>query len=89
MIDLTRLNGHGLALNCDLIKFAEASPDTTISLVTGEKLIVRETCAELMERVRAYRAGVFREAWPDAAAAVSARTALTLKDAHAQETAEE
>ncbi len=38
MIDLTRLNGHRMVVNCDLIKFAEPAPDTTITLVTGEKL---------------------------------------------------
>ena len=56
MIELTRLNGNPMVLNSDLIKTAEASPDTMLSLVNGEKLIVRETCAEVMERVLAYRA---------------------------------
>jgi flagellar protein FlbD len=75
VIDLTRLNGHRLVVNCDLIKFAEAAPDTTISLVTGEKLIVRESCDELLALVRAYRGAVLSQAWPDAASALSARSA--------------
>jgi flagellar protein FlbD len=75
MIDLTRLNGHRLLVNCDLIKFAEAAPDTTISLVTGEKVIVLESCDELMARVRAYRSCVLEQAWPDAATALGARSA--------------
>jgi flagellar protein FlbD len=44
-----------MMLNSDLIKTAEASPDTMITLVNGEKLIVREAPAEIVERVLAYR----------------------------------
>lgn len=56
MIEVTRLNGNPMVLNSDLIKTAEASPDTMLTLINGEKLIVRETCAEVTERVIAYRA---------------------------------
>src|SRR5579872_985907 len=64
MIELTRLNGKPMVLNSDLIKTAEASPDTMLTLINGEKLIVREEIAEVVERVLAYRsrllAGVAR-----------------------------
>ena len=56
MIELTRLNGHPIVLNSDLIKTAEASPDTMLTLINGEKVIVREECGEVVERVIAYRA---------------------------------
>lgn len=56
MIELTRLNGRPMVLNSDLIKTAEASPDTMLTLINGEKLIVRETIGEIEERVLAYRA---------------------------------
>ena len=56
MIELTRLNGNHMVLNSDLIKTAEASPDTMLTLINGEKLIVREEPAEVVERVLAYRA---------------------------------
>ena len=75
MIDLTRLNGHRMVVNCDLIKFAEPSPDTTISLITGEKLIVLESCDELVERILAYRSRILAHAWPDAASALHAKAA--------------
>jgi len=78
MIDLTRLNGNRLVVNCDLIKFAEATPDTTLSLVTGEKLIVLETCDQLVARVHAYRGSVLAQAWPEAASALSAKSAATI-----------
>jgi flagellar protein FlbD len=56
MIELTRLNGKAMLLNSDLIKTAEASPDTMLTLINGEKLIVREDLAEVVERVLLYRA---------------------------------
>lgn len=55
MIELTRLNGNPMVVNSDLVKTAEASPDTMLTLITGEKLIVRETCEEVIELVLAYR----------------------------------
>jgi flagellar protein FlbD len=55
MIELTRLNGNALVVNSDLIKFAEASPDTMLTLINGEKIMVRESCFEVLERVIAYR----------------------------------
>jgi flagellar protein FlbD len=56
MIEVTRLNGAPMLVNSDLIKIAEASPDTMLTLIHGEKLIVRESCAEILEKVLAYRA---------------------------------
>lgn len=56
MIEVTRLNGNRMILNSDLIKTAEASPDTMLTLIHGEKLIVRESCEEILDRVLAYRA---------------------------------
>lgn len=76
MIELTRLNGHALLVNSDLIKHAEGIPDTTLTLVTGEKLVVLESCDEVLERTLQYRAHVLAQAWPSADAAYSAQNAL-------------
>lgn len=62
MIQLTRLNGSPLVVNSDLIKYAEASPDTMLTLVNGEKIVVLESCDEVVRRAIAYRARVYREA---------------------------
>jgi uncharacterized protein YlzI (FlbEa/FlbD family) len=56
MIEVTRLNGIPMTLNSDLIKIAESSPDTMLTLIHGEKLIVRESRSEVMEKILAYRA---------------------------------
>jgi flagellar protein FlbD len=75
MLALTRLNGHRFFVNGDLIKYSEAAPDTVLALVTGEKLVVSESPEEVMRAMLEYRADVLRTAWPDAAAALSARIA--------------
>ena len=62
MILVTRLDGSELALNCDLIVEVEACPDTTVRLLNGESLIVRETLEELIERVSDFRSDVLRRA---------------------------
>lgn len=62
MIELTRLNGNRLAVNSDLILSAESAPDTLLTMVTGEKLIVTESLAEIADRMAAYRARTLAEA---------------------------
>lgn len=62
MIQLTRLNGNPLVVNSDLIKYAEASPDTVLTLVNGEKILVLESCQEVVRRTAEYRAQVFGSA---------------------------
>ena len=72
MIELTRINGQKLFVNCDLLKYAEASPDTVLTLLTGDKIVVRESCAQVMALALAFRARILGTAWPDAAAALGA-----------------
>lgn len=43
MIQLRRINGVPFYLNCELIKFVEATPDTLITLVQGDKFMVKES----------------------------------------------
>lgn len=62
MIHLTRLNGNPLVVNSDLIKYAESSPDTMLTLVNGEKIVVLESCEEVVNRTIAYRARVYSQA---------------------------
>jgi flagellar protein FlbD len=56
MIELTRLNGSPIFVNSDLIKWAEAAPDTMLTLIHGEKVVVRESCSEVVARITAHRA---------------------------------
>jgi uncharacterized protein YlzI (FlbEa/FlbD family) len=58
MIQLTRLNNARLALNSDLIKYVEQAPDTVITLLNGEKLVVRETTDQVIQRVLEFRRAI-------------------------------
>jgi uncharacterized protein YlzI (FlbEa/FlbD family) len=60
MIQLTRLNSKPLAVNSDLIKFVEQSPDTLVTLITGEKIVVRESAEEILTRIVEFRRAVLQ-----------------------------
>jgi len=62
MIQLTRLNNTRLAVNSDLIKYVEEAPDTVITLLNGEKLVVRETTEQVIGWVRDFRRSLLRAA---------------------------
>ena len=55
MLKLTRLNNNTVAINPDHIGWVDATPDTTLFLLNGEKIIVRQTLDELIEAVIEYR----------------------------------
>lgn len=55
MIQLTRLNNTALLVNSDLIKFVEESPDTLVTLTTGEKIVVREKSDDVLARIIEFR----------------------------------
>ena len=50
MISVTRLNGKPLVVNAELIRSVEENPDTTITLINGDRMIVRETMSEIVSR---------------------------------------
>lgn len=60
MIHLTRLNHLPLVLNADLIESIEVTPDTLISLTTGQKLVVLEPAEEVVARVLEFRRRIYR-----------------------------
>jgi flagellar protein FlbD len=59
MIRVTRLDGTEFVLNAELIELVEHTPDSVITLVNGNKFVVREPLAEIYERVLAYRRRIF------------------------------
>lgn len=54
MITVTRLNGSKVTVNVLFIETVEQTPDTVISLTTGNKIVVKETAEEVIEKTRAY-----------------------------------
>ena len=55
MIHLTRLNRSPLVVNSDLIEYIDVTPDTLIVLTTGQKILVLESAAEVVEMVIGFR----------------------------------
>lgn len=55
MIKLTRLNQIPLFLNSDLIEHIDATPDTVVSLTSGQKFLVTESPEEVVDKVVAFR----------------------------------
>lgn len=54
MITVHRLNGKPLVVNAELIRTVEEKPDTTITLVNGDHLIVREKMGDIIDKVVEY-----------------------------------
>jgi flagellar protein FlbD len=59
MIRLTRLNHMALVLNSDLIEHIEETPDTVVTLTTGQILRVRESADQVVARIVEFRRRVF------------------------------
>lgn len=55
MITVTRLDERVIVLNADLIKMIEATPDTIVTLISGDTVIVRETVDEVVRRAIDYQ----------------------------------
>jgi flagellar protein FlbD len=54
MIRVTRLNGRKMVLNAEQIKAIEETPDTMITLLSGELVTVREPMDEVVRRAIEY-----------------------------------
>lgn len=55
MIRLTRLGGEAFILNADLIRYVEARPDTFVTLIDGDRIVVRESMDEVLRRAVVYQ----------------------------------
>ena len=54
MITVTRLNGKKFVVNAELIRTVESNPDTTITLINGDHMIVKETMQEVVDQAIEY-----------------------------------
>jgi flagellar protein FlbD len=55
VIKLTRLNGTEYWLSPHRIETIESKPDTTITLLSGKKLVVKETPEQILSSIVEYR----------------------------------
>jgi len=54
MIVLTRLNGQNFVVNAEKIRMVESTPDTVVCCESGERLMVKETLQEVIQRAIEY-----------------------------------
>jgi len=54
MICVTRLNDKKFILNAEIIRTVEENPDTIITLVSGEHMVVKESMTEVVQRTIEY-----------------------------------
>ncbi len=55
MIRLSRMDGKPIVLNAELIQSVEPTPDTIITMMSGEKLMVRETVEVVVAAFKKYK----------------------------------
>jgi flagellar protein FlbD len=55
VIILTRLDGQRVAVNEDLLVFAEQTPDTVLTMTSGQRLMVKESLSDIVERIATFR----------------------------------
>ena len=55
MIKLTRLNGVEFYINPHLIETMEKTPDTVITMLSDKKILVKENCEEVKQKIIEYR----------------------------------
>ncbi|MEI6387229.1 MAG: flagellar FlbD family protein [Spirochaetota bacterium] len=58
MIELTLLSGKPFLINPHQIETAEAKPDTTLHLLSGKTIVVKESIPEFQAKVVAYRRSI-------------------------------
>ena len=50
MIKLTRLNDTEIMVNAEQIKYVESTPDTIVTLMNNEKILVTDTVDEIIQK---------------------------------------
>tara|TARA_R110002049_G_scaffold2750_8_gene22193 strand:+ start:125742 stop:125948 length:207 start_codon:yes stop_codon:yes gene_type:complete len=55
MIKLTRLDGEPFVLNAELIRYVERRPDTFITLINGDRIVVSETMDDVIDLAVQYQ----------------------------------
>lgn len=59
MIQLIRLNGHPMMVNSDLIEQLEETPDTVITLTSGNRIIVRDSMQEVQQKIIDFKRKIY------------------------------
>jgi len=59
VISLRRLNNQAIMVNADLIESLEATPDTVVTLTSGNKLLVRDSMEEIQAKIVDFKRRIY------------------------------
>lgn len=59
MITVTQLNGKEMVINAELISHIERTPNTVLTMTTGNKIVVKETPEDVVAKVVAYKKDIY------------------------------
>jgi flagellar protein FlbD len=63
MVELTKLNGDKMCINESWIELVDAVPDTTITLNSGNKVVVLEKMEVVLEKIIRWHASLRGESF--------------------------
>jgi|GEM_PF-673211 len=77
MIQVTRLDNTTMTVNVELIQSFRETPDTVITFVSRDKIMVKEPAEEISKRILAYQRAMYRDSFnvPDMGAQLLQRMA--------------
>ncbi len=55
MIEVTKLDGSKYWVNPHMIESMESTPDLTLSMLSGKKLVLKDSPSEVIDRIIQYR----------------------------------
>ncbi len=61
MIKLSRIDGRSIIINADEIEIVETLHDTTLTLKSGKKVIVKDSADDIIKKIIEYRKQCFSE----------------------------
>jgi flagellar protein FlbD len=59
MIALRRLNNEAVMINPDLIETLEETPDTVVTLTSGNKVLVRDSMDQIREKIIEFKRRIY------------------------------
>jgi flagellar protein FlbD len=63
VIRITKFDGSSIILNPELIQTIEATPDTVITLTSGQQLVVKNSVEELVAAFMDYKRSISSSNW--------------------------
>jgi len=58
MIEVTRLDNSKILINTELIQFLQSTPDTVITFISKDKMMVKEPVKEISRKIFEYQRSV-------------------------------